>query len=341
MNLALHMRISALQPTDDEVNSRKNAAMALCAAWGKAKTFDVVVARAEAVAASLTLDAPPADIATEVEAAIQAHASAFLASDRPFDVGICSAAAALSMFESKPSVDGFSVVDILATALWSALAFQPQLQDSKREALRAEVLAATRDRALEAAEFSRGRSPVDEFGAFTVTSGEEAKSAATFKKATGETIKALRRNAALDREELDFLWWALGARSRLLKKPLNAVKEPVRALVAGIEASQHLRRFPCDVHRDLVLSTLEGNPALNLAGLLDAVGDARETIAASYMDSVAVRDNPQVFPLLFALVTGEVKASGADIERTSEDWGARALLEAGIARLQSTGAALL
>lgn len=340
-NIALHMRISTLQPTDDEVNSRRDAAATLSTKWGKAKAVVAILERAQSIADALVSDVPPAELAAEVEAAIQDHSSAFLASERPFDVGICAAAAAVGLLDGKPNVDGYSVADVLATALWSALAFQPPLQDSKREGLRASLLNTARVRALEAAEFSRARTNVDDFGAFAVVAGDEAKSAAAFKKATGDTIKSLRRNAALDREEIDFLWWTLVERSGLLKKPLQKIDEPLRLVVAGIEAAQYLRRFPCEVHRDLVLRTLDANPALDLVGLMAAVGASREKMAAKYTGNTVISGNPQVFPLLNALVTGNIAVDGAAVERSSEEWGARALLEAGIVQIQSTGPALL
>lgn len=340
-NLALHMRISTLSPTDDEVNSRRAAGTALAGTWAKGKTVAVAFERAQQIAAALWSDVPPATLAAEVQTAVQEHSSSFLASDRPVEVGICAAVAVTAMLESKNNVDGFTQVDVFATALWSALSFQPALQDAKREAMRGEILEGVRARAMKASELSRARITVEDFGAFTVVDGDEAKTSANFKKATGDTIKALRRNAALDREEIDFLWWTLVARSRVLKKPLQAIDEPVRAVVAGIEAAQHLRRLPCEVHRELVLRSLDTNPSLNLNALIAALDESREKIAAAYSDTADATAHPLVFPLLNAIGTGVLDADGASIERSSEDWGARALLEAGLLRVSVTGPTLL
>lgn len=340
-NLALHMRISTLSPTDDEVNSRRAAGTALAVAWAKPKATAAAIERAQQVAAALWCDLPPALLAAEVETAVQAHSSSFLASDRPLEVGICAAVAVTGMLESKISVDGLTQVDLFATALWCALSFQPALQDAKREAMRGEVLEMVRVRAMEASEMARARSSVDDFGAFAVAVGDEAKTAATFKKATGDTIKALRRNAALDREEIDFLWWTLVARSRVFKKPLQSIDEPVRAVVAGIEAAQYLRRLPCEVHRELVLRSLDANPSLSLSGLIAALGESREKIATAFSSTVDPTAQPLVFPLLNAIHTGVIDADGASVERSCEDWGARALIEAGILRMGVTGVTLL
>lgn len=340
-NLALHMRISTLSPTDDEVNSRREAANALASTWAKPKSAMAAIERAQQVAAALWCDSPPATLAAEIETAVQAHSSSFLASSRPTEVGICAAAAVSGMLENKINVEGFSGTDIFATALWSALSFQPALQDAKREAMRVEILEGVRNRAMEASELSRARNAVDDFGAFALAEGDEAKTAVNFKKATGDTIKALRRNAALDREEIDFLWWTLVARSRVLNKPLQAIDEPVRAVVSGIEAAQYLRRLPCEVHRELVLRSLDTNPSLNLNDLIAALGEARKKIATAYSNTAAATAHPLVFPLLNAIDTGDLGADGASIERSSEDWGGRALLEAGLLRLVATGPTLL
>lgn len=340
-SLALHMRISTMSPTDDEVDSRREAGTALASAWSKAKGVAPAIARAQQVAAALWCDFPPSDLAVEVETAVQVHSSSFLASDRPFEVGICAAVAVSGMLDSKINIEGFSQTDLFATALWSALSFQPPLQDAKREAMRVEVLEGVLARAMKASDLSRTRTMVDDFGAFTVVDGDEARTNTNFKKATGDTIKALRRNAALDREEIDFLWWTLGARSRVLKKPLQSIDEPVRAVVAGIEAAQYLRRLPCEVHRELVLRSLDVNPSLNLNALIAALGESREKIAAAYSETADATAQPLVFPLLNAIYTGALDADGASIERSSEDWGARALLEAGLLRMTATGPTLL
>lgn len=336
-NLALHMRISTLSPTDDEVDSRREACAALASAWSKTKGTSSAIDRAQQVATALWCDLPPPSLAAEVEAAVQVNSSSFLASDRPFEVGICAAVAVSGMLDNKINVDGFSQTDLLATALWSALSFQPPVQNAKREAMRVEILEGVRARAMELSELSRARTMVDDFGAFAVVDGDEAKTTSNFKKATGDTIKALRRNAALDREEIDFLWWTLVARSRVLKKPLQSLDAPVRAVVAGIEAAQYLRRLPCEVHRELVLRGLDANPSLNLNGLIAALGESREKLAASFADTGDVADRPLVFPLLNAIATGIHDADGASIERPSEEWGARALLEAGLLRFSIAG----
>ena len=151
------------------------------------------------------------------------------------------------------------------------------------------------------------------------------------------TVEALRRNAALDREELDFLWWAQLGRSRLLNRQLSAINEPTRIIAAAIEGAKMLRRLPCEVHRELVLRTLDQNPEFDLAELLEALGDDHALLGADFVQGYVI-DHPTVFPLLHALVTGKVSGAGGVIKRRVSEWGARALLEAGFVKLIPQGA---
>jgi len=260
-----------------------------------------------------------------------------LYSERPTDVGVCAAAAFAAMLEGGLGADGWTSVNVMATALWSALAFQAPLQDSKREALRVEILTAARDRSMEAAEDARKRSEVADFAEFSVAE-DDTQTKAAFKKATGATIKALRRNAALDREEIDFLWWTLVSRSHVLKRPFSKIDEPVRLVAAGIEAAGYLRRLPCDVHRELVMRHVNDDPKTDLPGLLARIGEDRAPLVGELSQHVLITANPCVFPLLHALVSGQADAVGSAEQRPSSEWGARALLEVS---LLTSGPALL
>lgn len=330
INLALHLRITGMQVLDVDVDSRKAAATDLRSKWNKEGAVGTIFKRASEIAMALGTESdPPVDLAAEVEKAVQGHASAFLSNERPLEIGICAAAAVDAMLEgTRLDNDGWKIVDVLATALWSALSFQSPLNDVKREGLRVEILRLVQQRSMEAAEESRKRMEVAEFGDFAVVPEDDAKTLAAFKKATGSTIKTLRRNAALDREELDFMWWTLAARSHLLNRPLKMLSEPVRLVVAGIEAADYLRRLPCDVHRDLVLRHTDDDAEVTLTELLASLGEDETAIRNSLDDHKAtILAAPGVFPLLSALLTGKTHVPDGDGARLSSVWGARALLE--------------
>jgi hypothetical protein len=335
-NIPMHLRITGLIPSDNDVDSRRLAVADLSETWGKVRDPGSIVSKAAAIAVSLGGDGrPTAELGTEVQGAVQKHASAFLYEDRPLEVGVCAGLAAVAMLAPDPGTNGWTIRDIYSNALWSALAFQPVLEDGKRENLRREVLDRARQRSLDSAERARERDTVPDPVELAVEDGDEVTT--NFKKVALDAIEALRRNSALDREELDFLWWSQLSRSRLLNRPLSALSEAVRLVGAGIEASSHLRRLPADVHRDLVLRTVDADPDFDLPELLAEIGGYRAPLAEGIYVFSNVTAHPTVFPLLNAIVTGNADAVGSGIKRNASTWGARALLESALSRNIATG----
>ena len=340
---AVHMRIVSLNPTNEEVDACKAAAAKLSKTWGRSRNKAVMLEKASQIAAALGGDGtPPETLGSEVEGAIQSHASAFLYTERLLEVGICAGIGAMNLLAGPANSTGWANADALAGALWSALGFQLPLEDDRREALRKEVLDTAQSRTMETAEGARQRTSVSDFGQFHITEGNRTQVPSNFKRATGATIDALRRNAALDREELDFLWWSQLGRSKLLDRSLSEINESVRLVALGIEAVRHLRHLPCEVHRDVVLRALETNPESDLNELITMIGEDRTALGTAYgtADSVVGRA-PDVFPLLSALAAGSTSGDGAGVKRPASEWGARALLEGALVKLFSTGPAQL
>lgn len=335
-NLAVHMRITSIEVTDDIVDTRNSAIADLVEAWGKLKRPEEIIVKAAQIAQALGGDGTPgSELGQEVETSIQKYASAFLASERPLEIGICAGVAISKLLEVKPDTTGWRVHDVFAMALWLALEFQPSLSEAKRETLRTQVLNLARSSAIATGDSARLRLDVPDFPDITITLNAD-KITSTFKKATTTTINALRRNAALDREELDFLWWVQSNRSRLLNRPLTHIDEPLRLIVMGVEAAELLRRLPAEVHREIVLRTVNEDPSLDIKGILTAVsGDLNSITDAIPDDPVAWA--PAVFPLLHALTTGSDELKGSELTRPSSEWGVRALLEATFANLLVDG----
>lgn len=340
-NIAVHMRISGVTVNDEDVNSRRTAATSLATSWGKERTVSKIVSKAVDVARALGGDGNPSpSLGSEIQGAIQKKSSSFLYEERPLEISVCAGMAMVSILAASPGNNGWTTRDVYATALWSSLAYQPVLEAERRENLRREVLDAARNWVAIASEKARERTNVPDPSDVEVTIDESKAVTNNFNEALAGTVEALRRNAALDREELDFLWWAQLGRSRLLNRQLCAVAEPTRIVAAGIEGARMLRRLPCEVHREIVLRTLDQDPELDLAELLAAIGDDRATLGAAFVEG-DVTAHPTIFPLLHALATGEVSGSGAAVKRSVSEWGERALLEAGFVRMMSTGAAKL
>lgn len=336
-NIAVHMRISGVTVNDNDVESRNAATIILKAAWLKEKDPIKIVSKAVEVALSLGgKEMPPQSLGNEVQAAIQKKSPSFLYDERPLDVSVCSGMAMLSILDSNPVGAGWSINDVYAIALWSALSYQPVLSAERRENLRREVLTAAFDYSSVSAEKARERSLVPDPTDLKIEIDSESGVTSNFKEAIVKTIVALRTNAALDREEIDFLWWSQLGRSRLLDKQLSDISEPTRIVAAGIEAAMMLRRLPCEVHREIVLRSLDQDPQLDLVELLEIIGQDRLVLSSSIIKSMVIA-YPTVFPLLNAMVTGEIDEVGSSIKRHVSEWGGRALLEATFARMMAQG----
>lgn len=335
-NLALHMRITGLAISNEDVDSRKKAIVDLTNTWKKSANAGALVAKADEICIALGSDGqPPATLLSEVESAIQKRASAFLGSESPLEIGICAAMAIASVVSIKYASPGWTVSDIYSNALWSGLSFQTVLEEGKRENLRREVLELSKEKSLESADAARERHDVPDPEELVVEVNEGTVTT-NFKKIIKGTVQSLRRNAALDREELDFLWWSQLGHSRTLKRPLAEIPEATRLITMALEAADLLRRFPAQVHYELVLRTVEHDPELNLAELLEVIGEDLETLKTLISKS-QITQAPNVYPLLNVLVS--FPESGVKVSRKlrASEWASRALLEAGLAQMAKYG----
>ena len=164
--------------------------------------------------------------------------------------------------------------------------------------------------------------------------GDDQPTAEVFASAVTPTINALQMNAALDREEIDILWWVLGGVSEIFGRPLQSLSPEVRAVTAGVEIGALMRALPTQSHRNLALRGLEETAPLSLSKLLASIGEDCVKIAASFEDETLINKAPLVFPLLSAIRSGESAGPGADSPRSLSEWGARALLERAVLRIQ-------
>ena len=121
--------------------------------------------------------------------------------------------------EREPDNNGWTIPDVYSNALWSALAFQPPLARRSAKGCAARCLTARRNGAWRAQTRHAERHQVPICRTLPSQLARTISASSNFKKVTAGTVEALRRNAALDREELDFLWWVQLNRSRLLGRP--------------------------------------------------------------------------------------------------------------------------
>ena len=207
----------------------------------------------------------------------------------------------------------------MAVATWSALSFKAPLAEPRLEELRGEILANARRESLRMASQARRR-------------GEESVGQTGSAAAAKRVIEALRRNAALDGEELELLRWILADECRGLGLGFGDIsRSETAALAMGIELGQLLAVFPTVAHYRLGKRFVKEGCLLDLARLVEAVSDDRDRLAGLCSNQPVVEACPSVFPLLTALSGGTVEGRGAGIERSLTEWWGRALLESAAA----------
>jgi hypothetical protein len=312
--MAKYVRIFWPDPKDDDV-VRRNAAVTALQAWISAFQDTWSAIRLASALADSVADGKARDVfATRVEKAIvDAGSAAFVREKHDLEIIVVALVTALELVRRNPDGSGWTPADALAAGLWSALSFQAPVAEEPLELLRQELLVAARERTMLVAERARHRAPVPEIGRLSIPENQPTGTRANtaYRKATEPLVKALRENAELDREELEFLWWKTEDWSESLDAPLSDAAPLVRATVAGLDGA-------------------------TLAELLTALDGHRAALAKS-IDAERVGGSPTVFPLLAAISTGEAACPGADIERGARDWGARALLEGGILQVATLG----
>lgn len=321
-------------PTDADVAARNRSVAKLREAFCTLDTRAAIRVAAVLVDALAGAEIPP-DLSTTIEKAISDESPAFQMSGHELQGVVCAAVAALDLVRDAPLAgSGWSVADAMAAALWSGLALQDPLDNAHVDALRRELHDASRDRVRNVAKHARSRQDVPDVGKLTISetdpTGTRAQTA--YKRATEPVIKTLKENADLDREEIDFLWWALGDHSGLFDCPL-AEKAPFsRAIAVGIEGASKLRRLPSDGHRHVVLRQIGESELLTLGGLVGKLAEDKVQLARDFSSTWAMA-HPSVFPLISAL-PADAKLRKSSVSLNARDWGARALLEAAIIRLE-------
>jgi hypothetical protein len=336
-NIAEYAQIFETGTSDEWVEKRKSA-VANIKAWFENLSLHSAISNASIIATSIADgSALPDEIACEGEKMIQKFASSFVrsADQGELQIKVMMAAAAIDVVSEAPRSAGWITADALAAAFWSALWFQRPLEQAKVEKLRQDLLIACRTRVRKVADAARERRTVPPIGAITIDQASAAgfKVNQAFSRAVEPMVTTMRENAALDREELDFMWWLLSDRSDILDEPFAGMPDAVRAVVAGLDAAAKLRRLPADAHRNIVLRNIANSESLSLTELVEQLGGRRSKLAANF--GAVMTDAPAVFPLIAAIKAGASDAPFANEKITASEWGARALLEGAIHHLHA------
>jgi hypothetical protein len=270
--------------------------------------------------------------ATEVEAVIKERSPSFVREGQELQILTCALLVVLKLLtETNPTHGVWCRRDILALGLWSGLGFQIPRTEERLEALRSKLLVTSRDLTLASAAYARTRQEVP---AITLNAPEEYE-ATEIGKAIQDgvppAVDALRLNAELDREEIDFLWWILSGWSKLAGKSFSSMSDTAAVVAAGFEAGSVVRRIPVEAHKHLVLRMLKQDLTVSMHDVLESLKDEREQITAFFGNNPLFAGRESLFPLIKACVAGKAggKSAGAHSLKLS-DWAARALLESSI-----------
>jgi hypothetical protein len=332
MEIADCVRIFELQPGDDFVEKRKSAIKDLKGQFAKVSNYADIFALSARASLVFHEEVSRSDaFAKQVATAIRKQSAAFVEEGHELEIGVCGLAAlVLLLEEGKSSGDTILVPDAFGAAVWLALSYLPQCEEVRLERLRQAAISAARARITRLADRARARKVVPDF---EEPAAGVALSVERLSEMADEAISTLRHNAAIDREEIDLLWWVLSEYSEILEKRLESLSTPARAIVVGLEVASKMRAFPGQGIRNLAARGLP-EETKDLSEVMAAIGADRKIVCDSYSGESIVDRAPQVFPLLHALRADDSSGAGSEISRKLSDWASRALLEMSVVRLQ-------
>lgn len=346
-HIATHIRIFAADPSDELVEKRTHAIGEITNNLTARRDVGDLLQTANDLAVAVQQDGKLSTaLTTSIEGAIRMKSTAFVADKHELEMLVCGISGALHAISGNSDFrhGAVSISDVLSFGLWSALSFQKPRTEPKFEELRDELLQAAQAHCAALARDSRQRIkvPAPEFKeAPKKKEGEpespfDASAVNDGLKPFKNAIADLRSNAAVDREEIDLLWWVLSDWSSLLGRSFSDEKSngAAAAVASGLEAGRMIRRAPAEAHRHLVLRNVRAGKELSLQELLIAIGADRPALAPTEAQTY-ISQCPAVFPLSAALKTGAASDSRAKIKRPLSEWAGRALLESSIAHLCS------
>jgi hypothetical protein len=333
MDIAQHIRIFDKMPTDELVEKRTTAINSLAEKYQEVSTvgdlFQLAADFTKGVAKGGGLPEPRI---AEIEAAIRETSGSFVRQGQELQVLTCGLLAILKLLaEAKPTSGEWTRRDVLALGLWSGLGFQVPRTEERLEGLRSELLVAARNLALGSTANARKRQQVPAVTLKMPEAYDATNIGNAIQNGAAGAIDALRTNAALDREEIDLLWWVLSGWSKSAEKMFSNMSEPAAVVVAGLEAGSIVRRIPGEAHKHLILRLLTQDKTISMQEILESVKEEREKIATLFANNPLLAGRESLFPLVSAFVAWKAGGKGAAARALElSDWAARALLESSI-----------
>ncbi|MET3900702.1 hypothetical protein ABIB57_004668 [Devosia sp. UYZn731] len=325
VDVAQHIRIFDQKPADELVPKRTAAIKDLASKLTGPKDVDGLMKMASNLVAAAKFDKKlPEELAQEATASIKKQSPAFVREGRDLELSTIALLAMLGAIDGGTKQGIIERLNFLSAGVWLGLSFQQPNKESRIEALRVEVLHAARDYVARGAENARERK-APALGAPLKPENTNLGEVVSNLRAS---VERLNRNAVVDREEIDFLWWSVTKWSSALDGLYDEASAYSAAIAFGLDGGARLRRMPLDVHKHLVLRRIRAAEPVSLAGLIAAVGDDRLRILTKIPDASTARTNPEIFPVMSSLLSGSAPKSASKDLQSVEAWTVRALLEA-------------
>lgn len=296
MDIASLVRIFELNPTDEFVDKRSRAVAQIKEKF-KGKALAVCLANANAIAHAFAEGTMPDPIGAEIETAIRNESSSFIRKEQELQILVCALGAALLLVdELKPTDKG--VPELFVLALLAGLAQLGPHPKEQVESLRQQFLISARDVLDSHTAILRTRALVPAFDVATLSSEETVDGyAVKVKSAANKTINPLIANAALDREELDLLWWSLSDWSETLKQKVSHLPDGAAVMVGALEVVQKLKRLPATAHAHIANRHVKADRISNT--------DIRTSLAehkSAIWGELGAPDKRSPYPYVFPLV---------------------------------------
>lgn len=335
MNTAELVRIFEPNPDDDYVTKRDVAMKEVADKILAAVNVDALFAFADSMVDGIAKGKIKGALESAAVSALSTASSAFVAEGQDTQVLVCAIGACMKILaEHKPHESGRGRGDVFSAALHSGLSFLQSTGQARLDQALAEVLDASASAFRTIAEISRNRKAVPDLKISVDPNDVAAAVAKKLISAANGAISILRANSALDREELDLLWFCLSDHSAALNARMSSLKAPLGLVASTLETIKLLRRIPSAAHVHMAMRNIAvGEPRTLKELVLETEGHRQQFL--DYLGD----DRLSQFPSLFPAVASILGYSNAYDTKSllPEDWGRRLLLELGLTKFYDEG----
>jgi hypothetical protein len=273
--------------TDDYLERRQKAVSAIATKWRRPFSETVALKRAEEIAQALTKmteGSLPDSLRADVVQIIRDKALTFEDTDSAtLEIRVCTAAALSDYLEKPAQIDA---APTFTDALVTATEFVAPPVDAALIALWSQIMRQLAAETEEDAQYARQRLDTD-------TSDPE------------RAVARLAKNAKLDREEINILWWALNDWSVLAGARFSSLTPAAHVVLAPLELASLMTVPAGEAHRDLAFRNLTKPTAevglKDIANLDNLKVQVANALAAA---ETLVVSHPRVFPVVRALLAG-------------------------------------